>query len=217
MSLYFHLSERLLKLQMSLPPLSFHSLRLSADIWIWKMPAALLSIRATDLTKQGSRSMSPFVTCHWGTSWAAGTPSGVLGQEGVLQLPVSGRFPLVPCCPPGTLLPNVPSQLSGTIWPVIHPSGWKASLRGLLSFLHPEEGIWWSESPSGDRDPPLESPNLGAQKKPLHCTSFDYSCLLILYTDSDTATLILSLLSFGTEQGNLPATSGKVNQSLLER
>ena len=67
-SLYFHLSERSLKLQMSLPPLSFHSLSRSADIWISEMPAALLSIRATNLTKQGSRSMSPFVTCHWGTS-----------------------------------------------------------------------------------------------------------------------------------------------------
>lgn len=60
------------------------------------MPAVLLSIRATNLTKQGSRSMSPFVTCHWGTSRAAGTPSGVLDQEGVLQLPVSGRFSSCP-------------------------------------------------------------------------------------------------------------------------
>lgn len=125
-SLYFHLSAWSLKLQMSRPPFS-------ADIWIWEMPAVLLSIRATNLTKQGSRNMSPFVTCHWGTSWAAGTPSGVLGQEGVLQLPVSGRFPLVSCCPPGTSHPNVPSQLSGTIWPVICPSGWKAALRELPS------------------------------------------------------------------------------------
>lgn len=128
----------------------------SADIWIWEMPAALLSIRAADLTKQESRSMSPFVTCHWGTSWAAGTPSGVLGQEGVLQLPVSGRLPLVPCCPPGTSYPNVPSQLSGTIWPVIQPSGEKDTLRWLLWFHHPKEEVWWSGRPCGDRDLPGE-------------------------------------------------------------
>lgn len=153
-SLYFHLSERSPKLQMSLPP---SLIPFSADIWIWEMPAALLSIRATDLTKQGSRSMSPFVTCHWGTSWAAGTPSGVLGQEGVLQLPVSSKLPLVPCCPPGTRYPNVPSQLSGTIWPVIQPSGEKATLRWLLSFYYPKEGVRWSGGPSGDRDSPGES------------------------------------------------------------
>lgn len=42
-----------LKLKMSLPPL-----RSSADIWVWEVPAALLSIRATDLTKQGAEA------CH---------------------------------------------------------------------------------------------------------------------------------------------------------
>lgn len=50
--------SRSLKLKMSLPPLAFLSLRSSADIWVWEVPAALLSIRATDLTKQGAEA------CH---------------------------------------------------------------------------------------------------------------------------------------------------------
>lgn len=85
-SLYFHLSEFPRRLQMRMPPLAFHMDLINACCF-------LLSIRATDPTKPRSRSMSPFVTCHWGTSRAAGTPSGELGQEGLPQLPVSGRSP----------------------------------------------------------------------------------------------------------------------------
>lgn len=142
-----------LKPQMNLLSPAFPSRHFSADMCFWEVPAVLLSLRATNLTKQGSRSMSPFVTCHWGTSWAAGTPSGGLGQEGVLQLPVPGRFLLVPCCPPGTNHPTVPIELSERIWPVLHPSGETAAFRRVPCFHHLEERVRWLAFVG--RDPPF--------------------------------------------------------------
>lgn len=159
---------------------------LSADIWIWEMPAALLSIRATDLTKQGSRSMSPFVTCHWGTSWAAGTPSGLLGQEGVLQLPVSGRFPLVSCCPSGTSHPNVPSQYCCLerfdLWST-HLDGrlhWEGCFTSITLRKEPDdrEAHLGIEIPPGGSKPwsPKDAPYLSWPFMPAHSVHFFRHC-----------------------------------------
>ena len=67
--------------EMSISPFAFLFFYICLQTYGSESPAALLSISAADLTNQGSRSMSPFVTCHWGTSWAAGTPSGVFSAR----------------------------------------------------------------------------------------------------------------------------------------
>lgn len=65
------------------------------------------------------------------------------------------------------------------------------------------------EAPSGDRDPPGE---FGSPKDPY------LSCLpILLHYFKPCCFDPLTPELYGTEQGNSPATPGKVNQSLLER